>query len=138
MSGAYALLSEIFKVLNASTALKAVATGGIYVQSQKPKGKINPVLLSFIRSSTQSVQVGVLDDAFIEFAARSDNPDGLGTPMASIFSLADPLIDNKFFSTSAYSGRATRRGLPVRGAVYDEIEKDWVLHWRYRIIIKKK
>jgi len=133
---AYLLLSAIFTTLKADGTLAGLIGTNIFVQSQKPKGVKNPVLLMFIRNATESTQVYRLSDVFIDFVVRSDTPDGEGTTFASVFARVDTLVNDVRFTKTTASGRMTRAGLPVGFASFDEDQKDWFKLWRYRVIAK--
>jgi len=136
MTEAYQVLTKIYQALSGDPRLSALVEG-VYTQSQKPKGVKNPVLLIFIRDSFESMRTKVLSDVFIDFVVWSDEADGDGTKLANIFFYADRLVNDQFFSSGSASGRLTRAGMPVAGAVYDEQEKEWFKRWRYRAKVKQ-
>jgi hypothetical protein len=136
MTPIYSLLSGIFQVLVADEGLlDIVGATGIFVGTQKPKGMKNPVVHLWANSA-ENPSVAALHTAMIDVVARTDTPDGEGSQLAGIFACIDTLMNDVFFSTTSASGRVNRRGIVVPHAFFDEVEKDYVKHWRYRVIVK--
>lgn len=135
MNEAYLILSKIYEALAADSTLDGLVQG-IYVQAQAPKGAKHPVLLFWIRDAAESRQVHKLSGVMFDFVIRATGPEGEGTQIAQIFARVDALVNETVFKKTSASGKLVRSGLPVRPALYDEVQRDYFKHWSYRAIVK--
>lgn len=135
MNEAYLILARMFEVYSANNDLKALVSA-VYTQAQKPKGKKNPAIMMWIEG-TESAVCGVLTDAVLNIVIRSDNPDGFGSELANIFEVVDVLTNGVHYEKNSVSCTFRRSGVPVPFGIFDEVEKDYFKHWRYRCKIKR-
>jgi hypothetical protein len=136
MDAGYKILSKVWQVLSADTALKSLAKG-VYVQTGKPLKEGYPYLVVNLRHASESTTTPMLQNVIVDLVARSKSPDGETTELETIFTRVDALLKDVRFENGGYAVRLNRKGLPVNYGFYDEFQQDYAKTWRYKGIIKQ-
>lgn len=136
MDAGYKILSKVWQVLNADTALQSLVEG-VYVQTGKPLKEAYPYLVVNLRHASESTTTPMLQNVILDLVARSKFPDGETTELEKIFTRVDALIKDVRFENGGYAVRLNRKGLPVNYGFYDDKQQDYAKTWRYKGIIKQ-